>query len=404
MSTIEDYIQVGTDIYKKSFKPSIKGGFDEILIKWKLETLKREFKDDFHQIRWFDGFCNVPDHIDYQESVGKQSKRPYYNKYFKLSTRPVKGEIKNTLNFLKHVFGDQLDIALDYLHLLYMHPNQMLPALCLVSHEKNTGKSTYLKWVKAIFERNVVYMENGALLKSFNSHWTEKLLLLFEEAKFTRVEEIDLIKNLITNDTFSTELKGIDRIESSFFGKFVICSNHEKDFIRIDPDETRFWIRKIPKLQHFDPFFTEKLIKEIPAFIHFLLNHKLKFKNESRHYFNFDVYKTNALKEVIKSSKPDLEIEMASVLIQACENLSLKRVQFTSKDLEILIGKSRTWGATAIRKILKNKWKIKPEENSLTYQKVNLWSDGTFQTLDSTGRFYTIKLEFFKANFEELMN
>lgn len=40
---------------------------------------------------------------------------------------------------------------LDYLQLLYLYPIQKLPILLLVSEERNTGKSTFLNFLKAIF-------------------------------------------------------------------------------------------------------------------------------------------------------------------------------------------------------------------------------------------------------------
>ena len=59
--------------------------------------------------------------------------------------------------FLKHIFQEQLEIGLDYLALLYRKPTQPLPVLCLVSHERNTGKTTFLNFVKEIFGLNVTY-------------------------------------------------------------------------------------------------------------------------------------------------------------------------------------------------------------------------------------------------------
>jgi len=47
---------------------------------------------------------------------------------------------------VKHIFGDQIELGLDYLQLLYQKPVQILPIVCLVSKERSTGKTTFPKW------------------------------------------------------------------------------------------------------------------------------------------------------------------------------------------------------------------------------------------------------------------
>ena len=47
-----------------------------------------------------------------------------------------------------HIFGDQYELGLDYLQILYTMPQQKLPILLLVSEERNTGKSTILNFLR----------------------------------------------------------------------------------------------------------------------------------------------------------------------------------------------------------------------------------------------------------------
>ena len=67
---------------------------------------------------------------------------------------------------VRHIFGDQYELGLDYLQLLYTKPLQKLPILLLVSEERNTGKSTFLNFLKALFEANVTFNTNESLLIS----------------------------------------------------------------------------------------------------------------------------------------------------------------------------------------------------------------------------------------------
>lgn len=61
---------------------------------------------------------------------------------------------------IEHIFGEQYELGMDYLQLLYLQPVQKLPILLLVSEERNTGKSTFLNFLKALFQNNVTFNTN----------------------------------------------------------------------------------------------------------------------------------------------------------------------------------------------------------------------------------------------------
>ena len=47
------------------------------------------------------------------------------------------------------------------------------------------------------------------------------------------------------------------------FGKFILCSNNEDNFIQIDEEEIRFWIIKVKSIKTENTEFLQNLIKEI---------------------------------------------------------------------------------------------------------------------------------------------
>ena len=69
---------------------------------------------------------------------------------------------------------------MDYLQLLYLQPIQKLPILLLVSEERNTGKSTFLNFLKALFQNNVTFNTNEDFRSQFNSDWAGKLLIVVD--------------------------------------------------------------------------------------------------------------------------------------------------------------------------------------------------------------------------------
>ena len=150
MKTIP-YIRVGTTFYKLVKAPTIAGHFDELLVPWNEHLIKQDHGKDFlSKVSKYDGFTCIPSHLDF-----KKEYHNFYNIYSPLRNTPKEGNIEKTLSFIHHIFGKQKELGLDYLQLLYQKPTQILPILCLVSKERITGKSTFLKWLKEIFENNL---------------------------------------------------------------------------------------------------------------------------------------------------------------------------------------------------------------------------------------------------------
>ncbi len=162
------YIRIATSYYRIVEKPLLSGDTTSINLPWNIQTIVAdEGKDYLSKIPKLLGYCCIPSHIDYQPIVDD-----FYNTYHELPFEPLKiknnkelklNELITTYAFLRHIFGDQLELGLDYLKILYLYPTQILPILCLVSKERATGKSTFIKWIKAIFGLNMTYIKGDSL-------------------------------------------------------------------------------------------------------------------------------------------------------------------------------------------------------------------------------------------------
>jgi hypothetical protein len=395
------YIRVGTSYFKKVKAPTISGDFNEILVPWNLDTIKQDFgKTYIAEIPKYDGFTCIPSHTNF-----KQVYSGFYNRYSPLGNKPGEGSISISEHFVKHIFGHQYELGLDYLQLLYQKPVQILPILCLVSKERSTGKSTFLKWLKAIFENNLTYLTNDSFGSQFNSDWTNKLLICIDEVLFNKEELTERIKYLSTTNYNKLEAKGKDKIEVEFFGKFILCSNNEDNFIKIDAAEERFWVRKIPKFKTEDTNLLEKLTKEIPAFLFFLSTRKLSAPCVTRMWFTSLQIRTKALQNLIRHNRGRVEKELASILLMVMEKYDLDEIDFCPQDVVFAVNQTRVkTDLTQIRHLLKKEWKLSPKPNSLTYEKFTIWSRGEISRETETGRYYTVKKEFLLENFDELMN
>lgn len=206
-------------------RPLIGGDTIEERIPWSYEALRQDYgKNNLPEIEKYDGFCIIPDHVNYRREHGT-----HLNLYEPLAHRPAEGEFPNIRAFLSHIFGEQIELGLDYLQLLYLRPTQMLPILLLVSSERNTGKTTFLRFLKMIFGKNATFNTNDDFRSQFNADWTNRLLVLVDELLLNKIEDTEKIKNLSTASDYKVEAKGKDRREIEFFAKFVLCSNNERN-------------------------------------------------------------------------------------------------------------------------------------------------------------------------------
>lgn len=392
------YIRVGTTYYKLVQVPTIAGQFNEIIVPWTLETIRQDHGRNFiGSIKKFDGFTCLPSHLNF-----KQEWHGFYNTYAPLPHKLLEGNFSFTLKLLEHIFGDQLNLGIDYLQLLFKRPIQILPILCLVSKERSTGKTTFLKWLKMVFDGNLTYLTNDSFSSQFNSDWANKLLVCIDEVLFNKEELTERIKNLSTTNFNKLEAKGKDKREVEFFAKFILCSNNEDNFIKIDNNETRFWVLKIPSLKNEETQFLEYLEAEIPAFLYHLQHRELTSPSTTRMWFSPAQIKTKALANLMQNNRNRVEKELASIILSAMETLELEEVQLCPLDALHLLNRTRIkTDLTQLRHILKKDWKLQNQDNSMVYSKLMIWQEGGMGLTDAKGRYYSIKRSFLMENFEE---
>lgn len=383
------FVRVGTTLYKIVNQPRLNGGYVKKRIVWNNETLRQDYgKDYLANVPKYDGFCTVPDHVNYRQVIDN-----FLNLYEPIGHQPKEGDFSHIQALLHHIFGEQYELGVDYLQLLYLHPIQKLPILLLVSEERNTGKSTFLNFLKAMSRNNVTFNTNEDFRSQFNSDWAGKLIIVVDEVLLNRREDSERLKNLSTTLSYKVEAKGKDRDEIAFFAKFVLCSNNERLPVIIDPGETRYWVRKIHHLENDDTHFLQKLIEEIPAFLYFLQHRSLTTQNVSRMWFSPKQTETAALLKIIRCNKSKYEVEAAELIKEIMECMEIDSFSFCLNDLLILLNLSQVridkhW----LRKIVTEDWKLAPAPNGLTYT-TYLFAcnkERRFEPIRRVGRYYTI--------------
>ena len=388
----EEYMRVGTTLYKVVNQPCASGGYEKRRVIWNNSTLRQDYgKNYLATVPKYDGFCTVPDHLNYRKEIDG-----FLNLYEPIEHTPQIGDFPNIRSLVLHIFGEQYNLGLDYLQLLFLQPLQKHPILLLVSEERNTGKSTFLNFLKAVFGDNVTFNTNEDFRSQFNSDWAGKLLIVVDEVLLNRREDSERLKNLSTTFNYKVEAKGKDRTEIAFFAKFVLCSNNEYLPVIIDAGETRYWVRKINPLQNDDTNFLQKLKEEIPAFLFFLTQRELSTEKESRMWFNPKLTHTAALQKIIRSNRNRLEIEMAELFLDIMSNMNVESVSFCLNDLMTLLIYSQIKAEKhQVRKVVQEVWKLTSAPNSLSYTAYEIapTRDCHYETKRKIGRFYTITKE-----------
>ena len=389
----EEYIRVGTSLYKLAHQPLANGTTVLRRIPWSFGTIRQDYgKSHTPPIKKYDGFCTVPSHTDYHKEIDG-----FYNLYEPITHVPVEGEFPDIIKLMRHIFGEQFELGLDYMQLLYRQPTQKLPILLLVSEERNTGKTTFLNFLKAVFQDNTTFNTNEDFRSQFNADWAGKLLIVVDEVLLCRREDSERLKNLSTAQTYKVEAKGKDRQEVNFFAKFVLCSNNELFPVIIDMGETRYWVRKVMRLDSDDTNFLQKLKEQIPAFLYYLQHRPLSTTKESRMWFNPALIRTEALERIMQSNRNHTEIDIVELLRTIMESQNVDKVSFIPQDLLPLLSlngvKVELWH---IRKVVKGLWRLKPAPNALSYTtyQYDYSKPSNYGAINRVGRFYTVKKDF----------
>lgn len=379
-----EYIRVKTDYYKIIQKTdsryNIKSTF---IIPWKKEEIKEDHgKEILKLITKYNDFILFPNnkkHIDTKDNC--------FNVYSKFPHSAVTNEVTEkdipvSLMFLKHIFGEgvftsksgkevnRLELGLKYMKVLYEHPTEILPILVLVSTERETGKTTFIDWIKNIFGENSTTISPNDLMSDFNSSYANKNIVMIDETNIERNATVEKLKSLATAKTVTINQKFVQGYSIPFFGKIIMCTNKESDFMKIDNEEIRFWIRKINKIEgKKNGRIDYDLVDEIPKFLKYLEQlPEIKFDTGSRMLFLTEEIETEALQVVKKESKSTLRKELEERILQHCIDLGINK--FYAIPLEIKtkwFNNNNQVSSSYIRKVLENEMKLEPSTKQMRY-------------------------------------
>ena len=296
------YVMIGNEYYEITVD-------NRLLLRTQAAITKRHagFKAIFDFIPIYREFINQPDFLNYQQIIDN-----CWNTAAPLGHIPKEGDLTNTTRLVDHLFGewaneeDQRELFYDWCKELLENPTQKLIIPCLVSNNQGSAKSTLIDWLMEIFGKNAFKLQAAGLGREFNSSFADRLLVCLDELPKSNSEEfITVIKDLCTSKSIHVNPKGATEYDLDCHLHFVMASNRMDDFIKVEGEDRRLWIREVPKWDQKKSTegFAERLKEEIPHFLHFLLTRKEYHKREPSLRFFREAYSTNRKTKAIEYNK-----------------------------------------------------------------------------------------------------
>lgn len=360
---IRDFIRVGDDYFEMIKMPNVRTGAQETkLVCRKKSTIIDDFgREQLKNILKYKAFINKPSHIDYKPVVGD-----CFNLYSPLNYEAEARPWTHIRSLMEHIFGEQIELGYDYMQLLYLQPMQILPILCLVSHERGTGKTSFLDLLREMFGNNAINVGNSEIASDFNALVSGKLLVGVDETALDdNVKVTERLKMLSTAKRAPMQRKGKDHEEVENFTKYVLCSNNETRFIYTQEDEIRFWVRKIdpiPKEQAI-PDILPILCDEIPGFMSYLLSRKMHIKEpQSRMWFSAQDLETQALRDLKAAQQPLPIREIKEQVKTLFMDFPAEQYIISIKVLKMMVDEIQRMPADTVRTLLRTHLRV---ENAL---------------------------------------
>lgn len=358
--TLDQFIKV-TKTYYLVNEYEEDGGWKREYVPYKSSELNEEFsKEERKKIKYYNGFTVIASHVNYQ-----YAKNGLFNIYGPLCYSPQEGKCEHILGLVRQIFGDQYELGLDYLQLMYLIPKTRLPVLLLISKTQGTGKTTFLNLLQEIYQSNVTKITSSDFRNRFNLDWAGKLLLLIDEALLDQKRDYEIIKERSSARTVNIEGKNMNRFPLEFFAKFILCSNNINRPVYVEKNDERFWVRKVPDLKKKDPNFEKKMKKEIPAFLYFLKNRELSVpKKAGRFWFKRSDYMTNELKQIIDNCLNPIEDELFDFFSHLMTDFGIQDYKFSvSQLMELMKREKIEMKSDRIKRILKS-WGMSSKNSS----------------------------------------
>lgn len=329
-----NYIRVIGDFYKYITHPT---SGQTVLIGWDSKALSVDYGhiEGFKKmIPAFDGFCNNPSNTNFERVI-----KNHYNMYEPIYHKPTPGNFPNIKRYMKHIFGESIEMGYDHFSICWRYPTQKLPIISLVSEETGTGKTTMIDFVKEMWGNNVIMIGNSEIESEFNTTYASKLFVGIDEGFIEKKTVLEKIKSIATRKEILLNDKQVKVKPIPCHIHFIICTNNETNFVNMSSEDSRFWVLKINPIPQEKRVYNllDKMIEEIPAFLHFLETREISIPKEDRFWFAPHRFHTEAKQTMIEASLPKNAKILKEFMDEYFEKAMRRSASFTKSDLNTIL-------------------------------------------------------------------
>jgi len=185
----------------------------------------------------------------------------------------------NTIEDLFMHNKDNIKIFFDWIAWIRQRPHRKTnTAIILYSDNQGVGKNTLTKFISDTLGYSTCVNNIEDLTKNFNSHISNKLLIIGDEVKAKAKSMRDELKNIITREKMICEEKGINSYEISDYSNYIFTTNNINSF-HIEETDRRFILLNMKE---------ERMSKELSNTLYELLD-------DGEVLYSFDTFLKNRI-------------------------------------------------------------------------------------------------------------
>ena len=176
----------------------------------------------------------------------------YVNSYVPFVIEPVPGDTAWLDEFFEYIAPDPhiRKYLLQWIAHNIRYPGVKIMTAILIYGVEGTGKGTVYQLIKAMLGKEYVKQVREEQFKDkFTEHLYKRIVLCIDEIKVdysNRVSMMNKLKNLITEDEFTVDMKGMRPFETKNVVNFLLLTNHD-NAITINERSRRFFVFGIDK-------------------------------------------------------------------------------------------------------------------------------------------------------------
>jgi hypothetical protein len=176
------------------------------------------------------------------QAVVERAGRQWVNVYKEPPIERRPGDVTPFMEFIKKLLpnGDDHIILLSFMAAVVQHRGTKFKWAPFIQGTQGNGKSTIVMCLRHALGHKYIFTVKAPMIENGFNSWMENNILYVADDIYTindRENMMEALKSLITEESQSVTLKGIDSIEKWVCGNFIFTDNH-KDAMR-KRDESR---------------------------------------------------------------------------------------------------------------------------------------------------------------------